>query len=89
MCGNSTNCHTYHGPSVRSRGCFLHWLKLSASICCRLEVSPGHGHWSWSPPAPGKSQRIVMVTVPDSLPRGASHQSLGPRVSSQRNTRVS
>ena len=40
MCGNSTNCHTYYNPSVQSRGCFLQWLKLSASICCQIQVTP-------------------------------------------------
>ena len=39
MCPNTTtNCHTYYNPSVQSVGCFLQWLKLSASICCQLQV---------------------------------------------------
>ena len=41
MCGNSTNCITLHSQSVPSTGCFLDWLKLSASVCCRIEVSVG------------------------------------------------
>ena len=41
MCGNSTNCITLHSQSVPSTGCFLDWLKLSASVCCRIEVSTG------------------------------------------------
>ena len=39
MCRNETNCHTYYNPSVQSLGCFLQWLKLSASICCQIKVS--------------------------------------------------
>ena len=39
MCGNSTNCHTFHSQAVSSTGCFLQWLKLSASVCCKIEVS--------------------------------------------------
>ena len=38
MCTNTTNCHTYYNPSVQSGGCFLQWLKLSASICCKIQV---------------------------------------------------
>ena len=38
MCHNETNCHTYYNPSVQSMGCFLQWLKLSASICCQIKV---------------------------------------------------
>ena len=38
MCTNATNCHTYYNPSVQSGGCFLQWLKLSASICCKIQV---------------------------------------------------
>ena len=53
MCGNSTNCHTFHSQSVPSTGCFLDWLKLSASVCCRIEVSvcvPSTGHAADSVP---------------------------------------
>ena len=41
MCGNSTNCHTFTSQAVSSTGCFLQWLKLSASVCCKIEVSAG------------------------------------------------
>ena len=40
MCGNSTNCHTFYSQAVSSTGCFLQWLKLSASVCCKIEVRP-------------------------------------------------
>ena len=40
MCGNSTNCHTFHSQAVSSTGCFLQWRKLSASVCCKIEVRP-------------------------------------------------
>ena len=39
MCGNTTNCHTFTSQAVSSTGCFLQWLKLSASVCCKIEVS--------------------------------------------------
>ena len=40
MCGNNTtNCHTYYNPSVKSDGCFLEWMQLSASVCCKIQVT--------------------------------------------------
>ena len=61
MCGNSTNCHTFTSQAVPSTGCFLQWLKLSASVCCKIEVSadttvfrtlviPGPGHYAGHAP---------------------------------------
>ena len=40
LCGNNTNCANYYNPSVQSSGCFLHWLQLSAAVCCAIKVVP-------------------------------------------------
>ena len=40
LCRNQTNCATYYNPSVRSSGCFLQWLQLSAAVCCAIKVVP-------------------------------------------------
>ena len=63
MCGNSTNCITLHSQSVPSTGCFLDWLKLSASVCCRIEVSTG----VWSSLTP--SIVTALVTLLTLFPR--------------------
>ena len=38
LCGNNTQCVPYYNPSVQSQGCFLHFLHLSATICCKIQV---------------------------------------------------
>ena len=38
LCGNNTQCVTYYNPSVQSQGCALHFLQLSASLCCSIQV---------------------------------------------------
>ena len=38
LCGNTTHCVPYYNPSVQSQGCLLHFLKLSAAICCKIQV---------------------------------------------------
>ena len=40
LCQNQTNCANYYNPSVQSSGCFLHWLQLSAAVCCAIRVVP-------------------------------------------------
>ena len=37
---SQTNCANYYNPSVQSSGCFLHWLQLSAAVCCAIRVVP-------------------------------------------------
>ena len=38
MCGNMTNCATYYRSSAASTGCFFNFLKLSAAMCCSIQV---------------------------------------------------
>ena len=39
LCGNTTQCVTYYNPSVRSHGCLLHFLHISAAMCCQIQVN--------------------------------------------------
>lgn len=42
LCGNKTQCVPYYNPSVQSQGCFLHFLQLSATLCCQIQVDSFH-----------------------------------------------
>ena len=45
LCHNSSHCTTFFSPSVQSTGCFLSFLKLSSSLCCKISVSPIPGEF--------------------------------------------
>ena len=38
FCNNQTNCANYYNPSVSASGCFFSFLKISAAICCSIQV---------------------------------------------------
>ena len=44
LCGNKTQCVPYYNPSVQSQGCFLHFLQLSATLCCQIQVDTSSFH---------------------------------------------
>ena len=37
-CEGKPNCVNYYSPNVSPEGCFLKFLKLSAAVCCSIEV---------------------------------------------------
>ena len=83
LCGhNSTNCVTYYNPSARSRGCFLHFLHISAALCCQIQVQQHPHHLTLSffscqyyhcstlsqvVPASRERYRAVHLAVPSSM----------------------
>ena len=38
MCSNTTNCATHYSHSAVPEGCFFKFLKLSAAMCCSIQV---------------------------------------------------
>jgi len=57
LCGNATNCANYYSPSVPATGCFFSFLKLSAALCCSVQVVP----------AGSEKYRAVQLGVPSVL----------------------